>query len=64
MGMSVSNWRDQRDIPDSLFGKYTLPGCECTRHFTCRVCLVRTHMRNVAEQAPKAGPRPRRRRDG
>lgn len=35
-----SRWPDQRDVPDSRFGKTPKPSdCTCTERFTCRVCL-------------------------
>ena len=37
---SKSYWPDQRDIPDSKYGKTQKPAdCKCTDSFTCRVCL-------------------------
>lgn len=49
--METSKWLDERDIPDGRYGKIMTPGCECTRNFTCRVCLDRAHTRNMAERA-------------
>lgn len=45
-----SYWLDQRDIPDSKWGKDKLPGCICGSGYTCRVCLDRTTARNQAEE--------------
>lgn len=44
-----SYWLDQRDVPDSKWGKSKPPGCTCSFNFTCRVCLDRTVARNQAE---------------
>jgi len=49
--MPISKWVDQRDIPDAKFGKHKTLGCECKHNLTCRACLDRAHVRNMAERA-------------
>lgn len=38
---------DQRDIPDTKFGKTKLPKCKCAYNFTCKVCLDYAASRQV-----------------
>lgn len=45
-----SYWADQRDIPDSRWGKTHVPGCECDAIRTCRACLDRCVERNSVDQ--------------
>jgi hypothetical protein len=50
MDKQKSYWRDQRDLPDSKYGKQRVPNCECTHIFTCRACLDYATTRNLKEQ--------------
>lgn len=50
MKNNSSYWIDQRDIPDSKFGKNKIPNCECTNFFTCRACLDYAVERNISDK--------------